>query len=246
VPAWAGLAGSHVLLYLYAEATPENARQASAAAERAVTLDPASAEAHTARGMAAALTGDFDGAREAFERAVALDPRLFEAWHYYARTCASFGRFEQAAAWFERAAALRPDDYESLCLLIQVRARLGDPVSVQHAAQRAVAAVRRAVALNPADVRALSLGSGPLTRVGDVAGAREWTRRAVALEPDEPSVNYNAACAMIRCGEFEEALDYLDRVGVSGMANRSWMEHDAELDPLRKHPRFIALLQQAR
>ncbi|HSN71882.1 MAG TPA: winged helix-turn-helix domain-containing protein, partial [Steroidobacteraceae bacterium] len=69
VPAWAGLATSHALLYLYAEATEENASQARTAAERAVSLDPTSAEAHTARGMAAALTGDFAAAEAAFDRA---------------------------------------------------------------------------------------------------------------------------------------------------------------------------------
>ena len=29
-----------------------------------------------------------------------------------------------------------------------------------------------------------------------------------------------------------------------GMANRSWMLHDADLDPLRGHPRFARILEQ--
>ena len=66
--------------------------------------------------------------------------------------------------------------------------------------------------------------------------------RALALEPGNVGTLYNAACAFSQLGKLDRALDYLESALRKGFAHREWMENDGDLDPLRAHPRFIALL----
>src|SRR5688572_4998691 len=54
--AYAGIADSSSLLYLYREATPENLERAKKASDRALELNPSLPEAHAAHGLALSLT----------------------------------------------------------------------------------------------------------------------------------------------------------------------------------------------
>src|SRR6266478_1343576 len=92
---------------------------------KALALDDRLAEAHASRGLALSLTHRYEQATEEFERAIALDPNLFEAHYFYARANFAQGKLERAAALFERAAEIKPDDYQSVCLLVQIYRSLG-------------------------------------------------------------------------------------------------------------------------
>jgi adenylate cyclase len=244
-PAWAGVALSHLLLYIYSEASEENRRGVIEAAERAVLLDPLSAEAHVAAANAAMLSGDAAAADAGFRRAQELDPSLFQAWYYHARSCASRGDHERAVQLYERAAAVRPEDYDALSLAAQCYTSLGRPDDARRAYQRSFANAERALQLQPNDVRVIALCASSLIAL-EPDEARRWIERALALEPDEPYVHYCAACTFGMLGDVDRALDSLERVGLEKMANASWMDHDSSLDPLRGHPRFEALRSRAR
>ncbi|HEX7082163.1 MAG TPA: tetratricopeptide repeat protein [Gammaproteobacteria bacterium] len=239
--AWAGLALSHAVLYR--TDCRHHREEAAAAAERALQFDPGCAEAWTARGAAISITGDFADAEAAFKRALALAPSLFEAHYYYGHACIEAGEYEQAAALYERAAQLRPADYQALVFARQVYRSLRQPERERDAALRQLQAAERALAADPTDARALSLSSGSLIVVGRTEEALEWSRRACELEPDEPYVHYNAACAYALLGDTERALDALER-GTEGayVCRRSWVEHDDDLASLRNHPRFRRML----
>jgi adenylate cyclase len=118
-PAWAGVAASHVLLYVYADASEENRRLAAEAGMRAVELDPLSAEAHVAVANAATIRADHQAAIAAFERAEMLNPRLFEAWYFHGRCCASLGDHARAVDLYEQAALVRPEDYQAFVFAVQ-------------------------------------------------------------------------------------------------------------------------------
>jgi adenylate cyclase len=62
------------------------------------------------------------------------------------------------------------------------------------------------------------------------------------LDPDEPMVLYNVACVQSLAGCRDEALDSLEKAVRSGLTERGWLMHDSNLDPLRTHPRYQALL----
>ncbi|MBN1238495.1 MAG: winged helix-turn-helix domain-containing protein [Gammaproteobacteria bacterium] len=239
--ACAGLALSHVVLYR--SGAESHRLEALAAAERAVGLDPRSAEAWTARGAAAALGGAHQEAEAAFERALAENRSLFEAWFYYGHASIESGRYGKAAELYERAAELRPDDYQALVFAAQAYRSLGDRERERDAAQRQIAAAYGALTADPTDARALSLTAGSLIAVGRHDEARAWSLRACALEPDEPYVHYNAACAFALLGETEHALAALEN-GRDGhvLCRPSWVERDEDLASLRDHPRFKALL----
>jgi adenylate cyclase len=75
--------------------------------------------------------------------------------------------------------------------------------------------------------------------------AMEWGDRALAIAPD-PSVLYNLSCMYARIGELEKALDAVEesaRLG-GGAVSRAWLQQDSDMDPLRDHPRFQAVLER--
>ena len=70
--------------------------------------------------------------------------------------------------------------------------------------------------------------------------------RAVLFDPDNTRLHYNLGCAMAALGDADAACDLLD--GVIDKVNASWllwMGTDNSLDPIRDHPRFVALMAKA-
>jgi TolB-like protein/Flp pilus assembly protein TadD len=247
VRAWAGSALSHVVLYRTTTSTKRHLTEAMNAATRAMQLGPRSAIAWTAYGAATAIDAGFADAERAFARAIELDPGLFEAHHYFGHTCIEAGHYELAAEQFEAAAAARPDDYQALVFARQAYRSLGRSADELSAAARQIAAAERALRKDPTDARALSLSTGSLVALGRVEEARAWTRRSRELEPDEPYVQYNAACVLAQLGQVEEALTALESGTEYGRLCRpSWVEHDEDLASLRGNPRFEALLNKMR
>ena len=96
--------------------------------------------------------------------------------------------------------------------------------------------------LNPDDARALYFGAGALIKLGERERGLEWASRALAIDPEDTAVLYNVACAHSLSGEIEKAIDYLEKATKAGFAHRGWIENDSDLDPLRSHPWFQALL----
>jgi hypothetical protein len=45
-------------------------------------------------------------------------------------------------------------------------------------------------------------------------------------------------------GVIDEAIDCLERAVAKGLTQKGWYVHDTNLDPLRAHPRFQALLER--
>ncbi len=242
-PAYSGLADSYAILYMFFVASQSNCERAQRASARASELAPNSTEAHVSRGLAEMQAKRFELAEQAFERAIEIDPQMFEAYYYYGRSSTAQGEFEKAVELFEKAAKLRPEDYQSLLLTVQIYRSLGRDEDSREAARRGLERTRRTLALNPADVRALYLGAAALSMLDQREEATEWGDRALAIDPDEPSVLYNVACLYSVMGRLDDAMDLLERALLPGMANRLWVMHDSDLDPLRKHPRFKAFLK---
>jgi hypothetical protein len=60
----------------------------------------------------------------------------------------------------------------------------------------------------------------------------------------DAGVLYNVACCYSTLGEVEQGIECLEKSITSGMGQKEWIEHDADLDNLRSHPRFQALLKR--
>jgi tetratricopeptide (TPR) repeat protein len=109
-PAYVGLADCYNLLREFSAMPPSEAYpRARAAAEKAVEIDPSSAEAHNS--LAFALFWgyiDVAGAEREFERALALEPNNAQTHHWHATFLVELGRFQDALKELERARVLDP------------------------------------------------------------------------------------------------------------------------------------------
>jgi len=241
--AYAGIADCCSFLYMYAGSQPIHRERADAASRKALELEPNSAEAYASRGVALSLQGAYEEAEEAFETATRLDPRLFEAYYFHARVVFARGRLEQAVALYEKASEVNPNDYQAPLLVAQSYADLGRQPEADDARRRGVRIAEAKLRISPDDSRALYMGANGLVALGERELGLEWAERALAIDPEEPMVLYNVACIQSLAGRIEQAMESLERAVKSGLTQRGWVEHDSNLDPLRSHPRYPALLR---
>jgi non-specific serine/threonine protein kinase len=242
--AYAGLADCCSLLYAYWEATDENLKEADAASRKALQIAPELAEAHVARAVALSLNKKFDDGDAEFKTALRLDPECFEAFYFYARSCLIQGKQEKAVELFERASELRPEDYQAPILLAAIFDGLGRKREADAAARRGLKVAEKHLELHPDDARALYLGAGAQCQLGERARSVEWAGRALKIDPDEPVILYNVGCMYSQLGRVEDSLDCLEKAVDNGFRDKAWFDSDSTLDPLRAHPRFLALLEK--
>jgi len=81
-----------------------------------------------------------------------------------------------------------------------------------------------------------------VAKKGDVRRALEIDQRLVALLPNDFLARYNLACSLARAGCSDEAIDTLSRAILLGYDDLAHMEADPDLESLRNHPDFQALL----
>jgi len=243
--AYAGLADCNSFLRLYFGAGPEKVDAADRASLAAVELDPQQAEGHTSRGLALFLRGELGPAERELSRAVAIDPLLYEAHYIHGRVCFSEGRIADAAAHFREASSIAPEAFDSWYLLGMCYRRAGEPERARGADLECIEAVNRRIRVHPDDTRAWTMGASVFAELGEPARAAAWVGRALAIDPDEPIILYNAACVYVALGMHDEAISCLETPIRQLALSPSWVENDPDLDPIRKDPRFRALLEEA-
>jgi adenylate cyclase len=112
VRAWATLADAYLLAYPYGAAgglPADNWQKARDAANRALALDPTSAEAYTALGYGNMIYAwNWTAAEASFRRAFAIDPNYAVAHHWYGDFLAGRGRHAESLAQFTLAHRLDP------------------------------------------------------------------------------------------------------------------------------------------
>ena len=216
-----------------------------AIADKALSLDPGLAEAHAARGVALGNNGQHPEAVEAFSRALAVNPNDFDANLLYARYLVTQGDLEQSLPFFLRAVEIQPDDWQSPLLVDSVFQALGRAEEGERVARIGIKRAEEAMRLHPENSRPAQLGAPTLARLGETERAREWLERSLFLDPDEPIATYNAACTYAQLGDIDRAFDALDKWSQNrGMEMELWLDTDADLDPLRDDPRFVAMHSQ--
>jgi serine/threonine protein kinase/tetratricopeptide (TPR) repeat protein len=242
VLAHAGAADCCSSLFTWWDASRSNLEGADTYSRRALELDPELAEAHNARGLALTLRKQHDEAEAEFRAAIRLNPKLFEAYFFFARACLAQGKYQEAADLFEQASALRPEDFQTPILVAEVYQALGRPADAEAANRRGLQLAEERLALNPDESRALVLGALGHCRLGNKARGLDLLQQAMALDPDDSGVLYNVACGYATAGQPEEAITCLENAIQNGFGHWEWLHHDSDLESLRGHPRFQALL----
>jgi tetratricopeptide (TPR) repeat protein len=193
--------------------------------------------------VALSLKGEFELAEYEFEIAAGLDPLLFEAYYFHARTSFAQGRREKAIELYEKSAEVNPQDYQAPLLVAQIYSDLGRTGEADAARRRGIQAAEERLKLNPDDTRALYMGANGLVALGEHAEGLEWARQALSADPEDPMVLYNVACIQSLAGRSEEAMNCLERSVKNGLSQKEWLENDSNLDPVRRHPRYQALIR---
>ena len=240
--AYAGVADSCSLLYMYFDARDFNLRQADTASAKALELEPDLAEAHVARGLAISLSKRFREAETEFETAMKLDPKLFEAAYWYGRALLAEGRAQEAAKMFERASSLRPEDYQAPNFLAQAYNSIGRTEEGHNANRRSIKLMEAQLELNPSDARAANLLAATFANLGDEAKAMEYAERSLEIDPDDAMLLYNVACTYALLGKTDDAIARLERAVDKGFGHKEWLDHDPDLNALHDSPRFKSLL----
>jgi len=199
--AWAGIADVFTVYGYYGIARPENARpRAIDAAERAIALDPNSAEAHTALACTLLLyRGDWRSAEREFLKALELNPHYIQGRCWYALIHLEFccGRLEEGLAEARR--ALASDPLSSYALTI-----LAVSLALNGRAEESIDTARRSIEADPdAYIAYWALGQA-CAWGGQAEEAVETHRKAAAMTRMVFSVS-PVASALGRAGLTGEA-----------------------------------------
>ena len=248
--------------------TPDLAhRQADEAASAALALDPALAEAHCAKAYLAMWYFDWVTAEAGFKRALELSPSNAVTYDLYGRLCSALGRHEEAIAMQRRARELDPLAHPLDVATALIRAGRYDEAT--HEAARAVeddpdldrahatlawahmrrglvseglAGLEKAVSMSPGNTQWLAQLGLAYAITGQTAKARDLLRQLEDRSQHIYVSPYHLSFVYTGLGEHERALDLIERAVAERAGAVYGLKGSFLLEPLRAHPRFIALL----
>ena len=268
---YSGIADCCGLLSWFGGLAPKEAgRKAAAAANRAIEIDGSLSECHASLALVRFwYEWNWEEAEQEFLRAIELNPSYISAYQWYAAFLNTQGRFEEAQAAQKCARELDPFSlisnvnaavpfffsrqydraWKQLVAILEQEPRffpallqLGRVYVQMKLHREAIAAFELALQLSRQhDVLSALAHSYAL------AGRAEEARNILGEMTNDKIGCYVASPMIARIyvglGEFETALDWLQK----GLEERShWMvflKEDPVYDPLRTHPRFSELLK---
>jgi adenylate cyclase len=156
-------------------------------------------------------------------------------------------RYGDAIRHYENNASVLEIDFSSTGMLMSCYQAIGDKVGLRSAAERTLARTENFLAQDPNNGSALSMGNGALAALGQADRAKEWTARAMIVDPDNLNMRYNIACAFILdLQDNETALDIVEpALAKFGKERLAHAKIDPDLDAVRDHPRFKAMIAAA-
>lgn len=97
---------------------------------------------------------------------------------------------------------------------------------------------------SPSYARVVEILGGLYTRQGRIADGLRMDRKLVRLQPGNATAHYNLACSLALCRRRSAALNMLQRAVELGYRDVDWMQQAPDLEELKDHPKFLALLEQ--
>jgi serine/threonine protein kinase/Tfp pilus assembly protein PilF len=270
--AYAGLGDAYSAMTYYGQVTPHDGfPRARAAAERAIALDPEIPDAHVSIALERLFWArDWPSAEREMKRAIELNAKLALAHSFYALILVTTGRFEQALAEARLATELDP-----LSLVINMGVAWAQHFSGNHQAAAEEALRTRELAPNFEEAgnvligayeelgqyeKAATLiseqpcygltfdGAQLLTAYRQGGAAAYWRKRLELLEAVEgepPQAFYAFALVHCRLGNFDRAIDYLQRMVDAHVGGVVFIGVEPALAPLKGNPRYESVLKRA-
>ena len=270
--AWTALADCHIFRAIRGMAPPaEAAAAATAAANRALELDPSLADAHVSIGTILSHTGDLAGGLRALQKAVELNPGLASAHNLLGRALYSYERHAEALAAMSKSMSLDP-------LSMMIYTGVGDAYYFAREYEKSVFHFRMSIELDPRfdgahtglarslealgrfdearaeyeEGRRVSGGiAGPSFGLGHLeaaAGNEREARRILAELTEARSTRvvsaWEIASMHASLGDVDDAFRWLDVAAKERASGLILLRVHPRLDPIRKDPRYRPLVRQ--
>jgi adenylate cyclase len=219
------------------------------AAERALQLNPGLVEPRCVRIRHLDEEGRVDEADRELAEVLTLNPDSWDVNRAAARLMFRRDRIGDAKRYFEKSSQLMDGDFHSTMMLISCYLETGDEEGALGAARRTLERAEATTAKDPTNGAALAAGASSLMMLGEIDRGKDWLQRALILDPDNIMVLYNAASSLtFRNADLDGALDLLDTYfeRLQSPGNLHHAEIDPDMDPVREHPRFKAMVGAAR
>lgn len=240
--AYAGLA---IVCGFYHEWHEQHARwveKGMAACERAIQIDPELPEALAARARMLYAQKKSAEAIEYARRAIERKPDCEGAYWTFGQACFISDRWEEAAAVAEKAVEAAGDDYNTYIPFANIMERLGRHDDAVRLRELQLTALERHIERVPEDVRARILTATMYAGSGREAEAIRAVEMALTLRPNDPNIQYNAACAYGILQKKAEALALLRKAKQSGFSTMEWAARDPDLTCLYDEPEFKSIV----
>ena len=244
--AWALMALAQANLR-YAYTGNSGADDGSAAAERALSLDPTIAEAHLPRAWKFAVIGEDDEANAEIQTALRLNPDSWEVNKEVARLFYRQRDLGESARHLEKATELMESDFHGWGMLAACYLAQGDNAGLQRCAEKLTGQIQQALARDPDNGSALAFGALAFAVLGQLDRAREYIDRALLLDPDNLYMRYNLAWPLLAYFKDKDATIEMIEPALA-KAGRNLVRlaaSDPNLDGLRDDPRFESMLRAA-
>jgi adenylate cyclase len=216
-----------------------------AAAERALALDPAIAEAYCVTSRSFREQGRIEEAFNEIEKGLRLDPDSWEVNKWAGFLYLQQEDVPTAARHYEKAVSVMETDFHGWGMLLTCYQRLKDP-RLEETARKALEQSERVLAEDPSNGAAISFAVGALAALGDKDRVNEWIDRAMLIDPDNRNMIYNFACALSILGDKEAALAMLEKSLENVRGSLGMSEVDPDLDNIRDDPRYHAMIAEAK
>ena len=198
-PAYAAIADSWLLLSLYGNLTNMQATErAMPMIEKALEIDPESAEAFAALGLARWQIGQKDAAESALRQSIKLNDDYIPAYLWLGGLLGELGRLPEQNQILQQAMAIDPLNE---LLAINVAGNLSSRGDYQAGKDL----LQSLVALRPDSSTLLRIMSGHAMKSGDLVEAWRFADQSYRLEPDSPVVIQTLASAWESMGVMDKA-----------------------------------------
>jgi adenylate cyclase len=207
-------------------------KEAAAALDRAIELNPSCGLAYSVKANCAMAQSRIDEGFHCFERAVQLDPLSYRTNGALAIGCWLVGRYEDAERWFRVAQGLKPRAMLTQYFLARLYLSMGENAKAIEAS--------RALAEQPYLLLS-ALGTAHAS-VGDTAEAREILRRLQGRAQSEYVDGAAIAAVQVGLGDVDGALSSLEAALAERSPMMAFLNVDPQFQMLHGEPRFQAMV----
>jgi len=236
-PAYAGIADSWLLLSLYGNLSNMKATErAMPMIEKALEIDPESAEGFAALGLARWQIGQRDAGESALRQAIKLNEDYIPAYLWLGGLLGDLGRLPEESQILQQAMAIDPLNELLAINYAGNLSRRGDD-------EAGKALLQDLVSLRPDSATLLRIISGHVMNSGDLVGAWRYANQSYELEPESPIIIETLANAWESLGVIDKAerllLDGLEIASENSSLRRSYFSLLLKQGRLEKAERMV-------